>query len=135
MSNTYLDFAKANMTLNGHTESKHKFIRDDIVHILKEGGVNRRYDLIVLDPPTVSRSKTMKTAFNIKKDSTWLINAALNLLNPGGLLYFSTNFKKFKLNTAKINCSSIQNITAATTPPDFAGRLPHHCFKLKKNET
>jgi 23S rRNA (cytosine1962-C5)-methyltransferase len=54
-------------------------------------------------------------------------------MKPGATLYFSTNFSKFILNTEKILCTKIKDITKATTPFDFEGRLKRWCYKIEKD--
>ena len=54
-------------------------------------------DLIFLDPPTFSNSKRMDREFDVQRDHVELIRSTLKHLAPGGLLLFSTNFRKFRL--------------------------------------
>jgi 23S rRNA (cytosine1962-C5)-methyltransferase len=55
----------------------------------------RRFDLIVLDPPTFSRSKQHGT-FQVEKDYGRLMSTALPLLNRKGVMLASTNAATFK---------------------------------------
>ena len=57
--------------------------------------MRERYDLIFLDPPTLSRSKRMTEDFDVQRDHVQLIHGALARVAPGGLLIFSTNYRKF----------------------------------------
>ena len=90
------------------------------------------YDLIILDPPTFSNSKRMEDILDIQRDHVLLINQCLRALKEGGVIYFSTNARKFELNNASIQASDIRDITKATTPFDFEGRLFRDCFKIRK---
>ena len=90
------------------------------------------FDLIIIDPPTFSNSKRMKDFFDVQKDHVQIINDALIALSQNGIIYFSTNYSKFILDEENIKASSIQNITKATTPFDFEGKLKRFCFKIKK---
>ena len=56
--------------------------------------VQTPYDLIVIDPPTISRSKKMEGMFDIQNDYPFLISQGLRLLKEGGTLFFSTNSRK-----------------------------------------
>ncbi|MEI9943146.1 MAG: hypothetical protein WDN26_02915 [Chitinophagaceae bacterium] len=85
-----------------------------------------------MDPPTFSNSKRMDDFLDIQRDHTELINDCLAALKPGGLLYFSTNFRKFELDKEKINTKEIKDITKSTTPFDFEGKLFRYCFLIKK---
>ncbi|HET7897968.1 MAG TPA: SAM-dependent methyltransferase, partial [Flavisolibacter sp.] len=91
-----------------------------------------RFDLIVMDPPTFSNSKRMEDILDIQRDHVTLINDCLRTLTSGGVLYFSTNYTKFELDGKNINASIIKDITKATTPFDFSGKLKRPCFYIEK---
>ena len=90
------------------------------------------YDLIFLDAPTFSNSKSMEGTLDIQRDHPWLIRAAATLLSPGGILLFSTNFRRFKLDPAIAEEFPVADITRQTIPPDFV-RNPriHSCFRIE----
>jgi 23S rRNA (guanine2445-N2)-methyltransferase / 23S rRNA (guanine2069-N7)-methyltransferase len=92
----------------------------------------QKYDLIFLDPPTFSSSKRMHDTFDVQGDHVELINKVTALLESGGELIFSNNFKKFILDEASLAGLEIKNITKSTLPKDFA-RNPkiHQCWKIK----
>jgi 23S rRNA (cytosine1962-C5)-methyltransferase len=131
MSKTYLDWAKMNMKLNGFVGPKHKYLQTNVLEWLKEP-VEEVYDLIILDPPTFSNSKKMYGTFEIQRDHEWLIRQTMKHLDKGGLLLFSNNYKKFKLETKTLEATNIKDITAMTTPPDFADRIHRCCFLIEK---
>ena len=85
-----------------------------------------------MDPPTFSNSKRMKDVLDIQRDHVELINDVIRTMKAGGILYFSTNFSHFKLDAESIHTKIIKDITKATTPFDFDGRLKRACFKLQK---
>jgi len=129
MSNTYLSWAKRNMELNSFSaENKYEFIQADVTkHIQSLTG---KFDVIILDPPTFSNSARMENTWEVQRDHVSIINNCLKLLAPGGSLYFSTNFTKFVLVAEQINSSDIKDITKATTPFDFEGKLFRKCYKI-----
>ncbi|HYF29853.1 MAG TPA: class I SAM-dependent methyltransferase [Chitinophagaceae bacterium] len=132
LSKTYLQWAKDNMQLNGFTNPRQNtFLSEDVLQFLAAPR-NERFDLVVLDPPTFSNSKRMKDFLEIQRDHVMLINQCLHMMKPGGLLYFSTNFSKFRLETAQIKAASIRDITRQTTPFDFEGKLARWCFLVMK---
>ncbi len=136
MSNTYINWAKKNMALNAN-EGAHEFIQADCLEWLAAEAqlANRHYDLIFLDPPTFSNSKRMDAVFDIQNDHVQLINNAISLLSPGGVLYFSTNFRRFKIDKQALALSDliVEDISAATIPEDFA-RNPkiHYCWRIQE---
>ena len=92
MSNTYLAWAQRNFELNNLISQKHAFIRADIVQWLQRPN-SKKFDLIILDPPTFSNSKKMEQSFDIQRDQEHLIKACMQKLKPEGKLYFSNNKK------------------------------------------
>ncbi len=132
LSNTYINWAKRNFELNGFTdEKKYGFIVADVMSFLKTAEKNS-FDIIIMDPPTFSNSKKMEGILDIQRDYVELINDCMNILSPEGVLFFSTNFTKFEIDSSKINASIIKDITKATTPFDFEGKLKRWCYKINK---
>lgn len=131
LSNTYLNWAKENFKLNQISLARHDFIKTDAKEWVKQKP-QKKYDIIVLDPPTVSRSKMAKTKFDIQPDHPELINHTLNHLVEGGVLYFSNNFREFQFQQELINASSIEDIALQTIPPDFRNKIIHRCWRIIK---
>ena len=53
-------------------------------------------------------------------------------LAPGGLLIFSTNFRKFRLDSASLSALDVRDVTVSTIPKDFARDAKiHHCYELR----
>ncbi|MHB8667812.1 MAG: bifunctional 23S rRNA (guanine(2069)-N(7))-methyltransferase RlmK/23S rRNA (guanine(2445)-N(2))-methyltransferase RlmL [Burkholderiales bacterium] len=133
MSHTYLDWARRNFGLNGMDTEKHGLIAADVLVWLGENR-QRRYDLIFLDPPTFSRSKRMEDTLDIQRDHIMLIKDSAALLEAGGVLIFSTNLRRFKLDRAALAGLAVEDITRKTIPKDFE-RDPkiHQCFRVSRN--
>lgn len=131
LSKTYTNWAERNMQLNELDHPNYKFVQADVLQYLKEIPPSS-YDIIVMDPPTFSNSKRMDDILDIQRDHVQLINDCLKALDDNGMLYFSTNARTFKLETEKINTDNIKDITKATTPFDFEGKLFRWCYKIKK---
>ena len=135
MSNTYLDWAKRNFELNG-LRGEHKLVRANCLQWLAEQASAKsgaQFDLIFLDPPTFSNSKKMDDAFDVQTDHVALIRNASTLLAPGGVLYFSTNFRRFKLDHEALAGLLIEDISASTIPEDFARDAKiHYCWRISR---
>jgi 23S rRNA (cytosine1962-C5)-methyltransferase len=131
LSKTYLAWAERNMQLNFPAYSPHQVVHADVLQYLKSLPADR-FDLIVMDPPTFSNSKRMDDILDIQRDHVSLINDCLKTLTAGGVLYFSTNYTKFQLDGKNIQTTSIKDITKATTPFDFTGKLKRQCFKITR---
>jgi 23S rRNA (guanine2445-N2)-methyltransferase / 23S rRNA (guanine2069-N7)-methyltransferase len=129
LSNTYLRWAEDNFRLNGIDLAKHQFVPFDCREWLR---ISRdRFDVIFLDPPSFSNSKRMEDTLDIQRDHVTLIQSAMRLLTPDGVLYFSTNFRQFKLDPRVSEQYAVQDISAQTIDQDFK-RNPkiHYCFKI-----
>jgi len=139
MSRTYLDWAQRNLARNigisppgAGTRPQHEFVQADCVEWLRDAARDSaRYGLIFLDPPTFSNSKRMQGVLDVERDHPALIDACMRLLEPGGLLVFSTNAQRFRLEPALPERYAIRDVSAATLPPDFE-RNPriHRCFEI-----
>ncbi len=135
MSNTYLQWAKNNFALNGIGD-EHKLVRANCMAWLETQAKTKhapKFDLIFVDPPTFSNSKKMDEDFDIQRDHVRLIKNAAALLAPGGILYFSTNFRRFKMDYQQLAGLTVEDISAETVPDDFA-RNPkiHYCWSISK---
>jgi len=135
MSNTYINWAKNNLALNT-TSGEHEFIQADCLDWLAtetKQAQPRQYDLIFLDPPTFSNSKRMDDVFDIQLDHVKLINNTLSLLANDGILYFSTNFRRFKIDLAALTGVRVDDITAISIPKDFVRNAKiHYCWSIQK---
>lgn len=141
LSATYLDWAKRNTALNGFPEGPtNRFFRSDVLRWLAderrriEEGRARRYGLVFCDPPTFSTSKAMGgRTFDVQRDHVALIRDVAALLEPEGVLLFSTNLRTFKLDAGGLDGLAIEDITTQTIPPDFE-RDPriHQCFVITR---
>ena len=130
LSNTYIDWAKRNFDANFFVDHhKYKFVVADVKQYL-ETLTPDTFDVVVMDPPTFSNSKKMKDFLDIQEDHVELINQTLRAMKPGGILYFSNNARKFELQHHKIEATTIKDITKATTPFDFEGKLQRWCWRM-----
>lgn len=135
MSNTYLDWAKRNLELNT-IRGDHKVVRANCLTWLAEQAAAKQkpqFDLIFLDPPTFSNSKKMDEAFDVQNDHVQLLKNASALLAPEGVLYFSTNFRRFKIDEQALAELNIEDISASTIPQDFArDQKIHYCWRITR---
>lgn len=137
MSRTYLDWAKANLGINGITGRQHASVQADCREWLEASARDEeRYGLIFLDPPTFSNSKRMEGVLDVERDHASLIDACMELLASDGLLVFSTNAQRFKLADPLATRYDIRDISAATLPRDFE-RNPriHRCFEIRRSNS
>ena len=148
LSNTYLTTAKNNMDLNGFSDKNaYIYTRQDVIEFLKEKAVKAKagelkedeyYDMIILDPPTFSNSKNTYNVLDINKDWPKLCKDCLNILAPGGILYFSTNSTKLSFDKSLLPQATVKNkvimitdMTESSIPKDFEGTKCHKLWELK----
>lgn len=91
LSRKYLDWGRRNFELNGLDPAAHDFIYGDAFEWLRRlAKKGRRFDAVLLDPPTFSTSK-QTGVFRAEADFGRLLAAALPLVKPAGLIFASTN--------------------------------------------
>ncbi|MBF0611992.1 MAG: bifunctional 23S rRNA (guanine(2069)-N(7))-methyltransferase RlmK/23S rRNA (guanine(2445)-N(2))-methyltransferase RlmL [Magnetococcales bacterium] len=132
LSNTYLDWAWRNLAINRLDAPRHSMVRADCLAWLNQQ--KESFDLIFLDPPTFSNSKAMDSTFILQRDYENLLTKCMQLLAPQGILIFSCNYRKFRMNQELVPADwSFTDITKETTPEDFS-RSPriHRCWRLQR---
>jgi 23S rRNA (guanine2445-N2)-methyltransferase / 23S rRNA (guanine2069-N7)-methyltransferase len=130
LSATYLQWCSDNLRLNGFGGARHRLAQADVLQwLLADRG---EYDLIFCDPPTFSNSARADD-FDVQRDHVRLLHAAMARLSFGGTLYFSNNYRRFKLDEATLGTFAVvDDISAETIPTDFA-RNPriHRTWRLR----
>ena len=127
-SATYLDWFKANLALNGLSDRQHRGVRADVRDWLSEE--TRTYDLIMVDPPSFSNSKG-QADFDVQRDHLSLLELAMARLSKKGVLYFSTNHRKFVLDPAVQQTWRVKDVTQGSIPEDFSrNQRIHACWRL-----
>ena len=131
MSNSYLDWAAENFRANSLERDSHELLRADCREWLVQAGA-ASWDLIFLDPPTFSNSKRMSGVLDTQRDHMQLLEQCMRLLAPGGVLLFSTNAQRFKLDETASQQWEVTDASAATLPFDFK-RNPriHRAYELR----
>ncbi|MGO8694292.1 MAG: class I SAM-dependent methyltransferase [Rectinemataceae bacterium] len=130
LSAGYLAWAERNLFLNGFSSSSHPLVRSDARAFLDDAARRgRRWDLIVVDPPTFSNSKRSTEDFDVNVDWPELLRSCLAVSSPGATLFFSTNSRTLKWKGDEVG-AAWEDITEATIPPDFRDHRIHRCWKL-----
>ncbi|WP_118949627.1 class I SAM-dependent methyltransferase [Taibaiella helva] len=130
LSNTYLQWARENMALNGLLdEDRHSFVASDTMDFLKSPAAGA-YDLVFVDPPAFSNSKKMKGTWDTQRDHPTLLHLILQQMSPGGILYFSNNLRQFEPQFGRLSAASIKDISMQTIPEDFRNKKIHHCYRI-----
>jgi 23S rRNA (guanine2445-N2)-methyltransferase / 23S rRNA (guanine2069-N7)-methyltransferase len=136
LSNTYLSWAQRNLALNGLNQTgNHRFVRSDVLEFLTthpRPGAQGAYDLVVVDPPTFSNSKSTQRDWEVASMHTDLMCALHPLLSSEAVVYFSTNNRRFHLDEAGLAATGfrIQEISRKTVPPEYRNQRIHRCWRL-----
>ena len=134
LSNTYLEWTRTNLARNGFRDAgRHRTVRDEargfLEHRVRRG--EPPFDLVVCDPPTFSRSAKSATPWDVERDHADLLELVARNLAPGGVVYFSTNFRRFHLAAERLASRySIREITRQTIPEDFRDTRVHRAWRL-----
>lgn len=132
MSNTYCDWGRDNFNLNQLPIQTNEIVRADCLRFFdQELLTGLKYDLIVIDPPTISRSKKMEKLFDVRVDYIELIQKGLKLLLPGGTILFSTNSRKFQFDEHFFSDCLIKEISHKTVPIDFHDKKIHRSWLIQ----
>lgn len=130
LSQHYLDWAVDNMRLNGFAGNTHLFFRDDTLRFLGSQPLSTQYDLAIVDPPTFSNSKRLDDYWDVQRDHGILLNLLAERMTPGGVVYFSNNFRRFKFDPAALPLFEAREISRQTVPSDFRNQRIHRCWRM-----
>jgi 23S rRNA (guanine2445-N2)-methyltransferase / 23S rRNA (guanine2069-N7)-methyltransferase len=131
LSATYLQWCADNLRENGIGGARHRLVQADALQWLQ--AERAEYDLVFCDPPTFSNSARADD-FDVQRSHVELLRLAVARLAPGGVLYFSNNYRRFRLDEAAVgDFAMLEDISADTIPPDFA-RNPriHRAWRLRR---
>ncbi|MEE8523092.1 MAG: bifunctional 23S rRNA (guanine(2069)-N(7))-methyltransferase RlmK/23S rRNA (guanine(2445)-N(2))-methyltransferase RlmL [Thermoanaerobaculia bacterium] len=132
LSKPYLHWGRQNFAKNELEEQGHRFLRLDVVQWLKQGREWRRFDQVLVAPPTYSRSKGMEGDFDVARDHVWLLSHCARLLKAGGEILFTTNLRTFELDEERLGGLVAEEITKEITPFDFARRPRLRAWVLRR---
>jgi 23S rRNA (guanine2445-N2)-methyltransferase / 23S rRNA (guanine2069-N7)-methyltransferase len=134
-SATYIDWARRNLELNGFVGQEHRLVRSDIRAFVANLSRDNQWELAVVDPPTFSNTKGLDDDWDIQRDHADLLRRLAMHIVPGGAVYFSTNFRRFKLDEPALGDFAIRDITRQTIPEDFRNQRIHQSWKLVRRES
>lgn len=135
LSKTYLAWGQRNFTLNKLYGRQYQFEQADCLQWLRQQRPQQRYDVIFLDPPTFSNSKRMDDVLDIQRDHVQLLKLAGRLLKDGGVILFSNNKRRFKLDEEGLAEAFLvaEDLTQRSISADFARHKGiHHLFKVRQ---
>ena len=147
LSNTYLSWAENNLKLNGFANpAQYPLTRGDAVGFLRLENrkrsargdqTDKRFDIIVLDPPTFSNSSMTAGVLDINRQWPELVDLCLRLLRPNGTLFFSSNSRRLPFDPQKIAPQidgrpvTVIDVTQKSIPEDFKAHRIHRCWEIR----
>jgi len=154
LSKNYLQWAAENAQLNGVADSRIcQFVQSDVRLFLEQAAKRKeRWDIIICDPPTFSNSKRAPQFFDVNRHWQDLIHSCCQVLAAEGVLYFSTNSRTLRFDTAELSdkptvgtgtdkfvCHNtlftVQDISAQSIPEDFRNKKIHRLWKISRSAT
>jgi 23S rRNA (cytosine1962-C5)-methyltransferase len=90
-----LERGQRNFALNGIDVTQHRFVRADVLDWLLSAGKDRRFDLIIVDPPSFATVR--KKIFRVSSDFEKLLTICFTRLAPGGQMLAVTNHRRTSL--------------------------------------
>ncbi|MFZ0243848.1 MAG: class I SAM-dependent methyltransferase [Desulfobacterales bacterium] len=132
-SQTAIDWARANMALNGIAARGNELLQMPTFLFLHKARLDKqRFDLAVVDPPSYSTDRSGKSDFDIAADHPDLLGQVVAIMRQGATIFFSTNHQGFEPRLAGLKVSRIEEITDLTVPEDYVTkrRRIHRCWKI-----
>ncbi|MBV9488310.1 MAG: class I SAM-dependent rRNA methyltransferase [Verrucomicrobia bacterium] len=126
LSRHYLDWGKRNYTANGIDPGTHDFIYGDVFDWIRRfHRRERRFDLVILDPPTFSRDRHRSRVFRVERDYGALVELASGVLAAGGRMLCCANTHRLPAARfeaiLRASLSPPVRLSGRRMPPDFTG--------------
>ncbi|TWT67666.1 Ribosomal RNA large subunit methyltransferase K [Posidoniimonas polymericola] len=132
LSPTYLDWARDNVRLNKFDAARCDFVQGDSQEFVESLSTQPQFDLAIVDPPTFSNTKRGADDWDVQQHAAPLLVEVAKRMPPGGVIYFSTNSRRFKLDEPLLAGLAIREISRQTVPEDFRNKRIHRCWRMVK---
>ena len=130
-SETYLNWARDNLELNGLGGPQHELAQSDVSkYLLKAQRTARRFTLAFIDPPSFFQDRQKGISFDVVRDHPQLIKDVLYVMVPGSMVFFSTNHQRFEPRFAGLPVKDLKELTPKTIPEDYRNRRVHRCWTM-----
>ncbi len=139
LSPTYMAWGEENLQLNHLAGPTHQFVTGEARAYLASLPTKPLFDLAVIDPPTFSNTKRTTSSkqeisdWDIQRHYAELLESLALRMSPSGVVYFSTNFRRFKFDEAALPSYQFREISKQTVPEDFRNQRIHRCWRLVRN--
>ena len=134
LSPNYITWAEDNLKQNSLAGPAHRLVVSDSRDYLATLPRTPLYDLAVVDPPTFSNSKRVDADWDVQLHYAELLEELAVRMSMGGVVYFSTNFRRFKFDEAVLPSYQCREISKQTVPEDYRNQRIHRCWRLVRGE-
>jgi 23S rRNA (cytosine1962-C5)-methyltransferase len=84
----------------------------------------------MVDPPTFSNSKELDNDWILQDHWADLLKDLVLRMKPGGVIYFSTNYRRFKFDASFLPGCEVREVSKQTVPEDFRNQRIHRCWRI-----
>lgn len=136
LSRNYIAWAEGNLKQNQLNGPQHRFVAADSRDWVTALPEEPQFDLAVVDPPTFSNTKRTGNShqeigdWDVQQHYGGLLEELAKRMPPGGVVYFSTNFRRFKFDERSLPSYRSREISKQTVPEDFRNERIHRCWRL-----
>ncbi len=130
------EWAKRNLRLNGISPTEHRVECMSPLEFAAQldPAAGPQFDLAYVEPPAFD-GKRREGVWNVQDGHVDLLNRVLACMSVGGMIYFSTTFRRLKLHNDRLRRGVAREITRQTTPPDFRDSKVHRCWAIVHTES
>jgi 23S rRNA (cytosine1962-C5)-methyltransferase len=130
---TAINWARRNLALNGIAPANHELIQTHAFDFLSKAKRKQQsFDLAVVDPPSFYTIRSNEDHFDIAQEHPALLNAVLEVMRKGSVIFFSTNHQNFIPFLHDLKVAKLEEITARTIPEDYISKRKtiHRCWMI-----
>ncbi|MGY8769961.1 MAG: bifunctional 23S rRNA (guanine(2069)-N(7))-methyltransferase RlmK/23S rRNA (guanine(2445)-N(2))-methyltransferase RlmL [Pirellulales bacterium] len=130
LSPTYTSWAQRNLKINGFGGNAHRLVQADVMAFLQSDSSDKKYDIAVMDVPTFSNSKRTEEVWDVQQDYIQALSMLIARMADDGVIYFATNYRRFKLDEELLQGMKVREISKKTVPEDFRNKRIHRCWRM-----
>ena len=130
LSPTYIAWAQRNLKINGFEGNAHRLVQADVMAFLQSDPSDKKYDIAVMDVPTFSNSKRTEEVWDVQQNYVEALSMLIARMSDEGVIYFSTNYRRFKLDEELLQGVKVREISKQTVPEDFRNKRIHRCWRM-----
>jgi 23S rRNA (guanine2445-N2)-methyltransferase / 23S rRNA (guanine2069-N7)-methyltransferase len=125
-------WSRGNLERNGFAGLDHAVVEAEPVEFLARLGRQPApaFDLVLVAPPAGFHRRESEHAWDPRPEYLQLLAAVLQLVSPGGKIYFITASRRFRLGLDDLPAVGVRELTRQTLPPDCRDKPPHRSWSI-----